>query len=79
VHTKFVPDEAVLPHIDDAYVRAVVQRSLNRLQVAALDLVQFHWCVFVPFLFGGLDWIGVKTEQKRKWAHSLLSENVENL
>jgi hypothetical protein len=49
VHTKFVPDLAVLPEIDDTYVRAVVQRSLNRLQVEALDLVQFHWCVLFSF------------------------------
>lgn len=43
VHTKLVPDLAVLPRVDEAYVRAVVRRSLNRLQVDALDLVQFHW------------------------------------
>jgi len=43
IHTKFVPDERVLQGLDLAHVRAVVLRSLNRLGVRRLDLVQFHW------------------------------------
>ena len=43
VHTKFVPDLDVLPRIDRAYVRAVIDRSLQRLRCDRLDLVQFHW------------------------------------
>jgi aryl-alcohol dehydrogenase-like predicted oxidoreductase len=43
VHTKFVPDLADLPHVDEAYVRRIVMRSLERLQTHRLDLVQFHW------------------------------------
>jgi aryl-alcohol dehydrogenase-like predicted oxidoreductase len=43
VHTKFVPDLAVLPTIDRAYVRGVIERSLKRLRLDRLDLVQFHW------------------------------------
>ena len=43
IHTKFVPDASVLDSIDERYVRTVVTRSLNRLNVKALDLVQFHW------------------------------------
>jgi aryl-alcohol dehydrogenase-like predicted oxidoreductase len=43
IHTKFVPDLAVLPTIDRAYVRSVIDRSLRRLRVDRLDLVQFHW------------------------------------
>jgi len=43
VHTKFVPDLAVLPRIDRAYVRAIIERSLRRLRMERLDLVQFHW------------------------------------
>lgn len=45
VHTKLVPDLAALPTVDAAHVRAIVQRSLNRLHVESLDMVQFHWCV----------------------------------
>jgi len=43
VHTKFVPDLAVLPRIDRAYVRSIIERSLKRLRMERLDLVQFHW------------------------------------
>lgn len=43
VHTKFVPDLAILPRIDAAYVRSIIERSLARLGVERLDLVQFHW------------------------------------
>ena len=43
VHTKFVPDLDVLPVIDRAYVRGVIERSLARLRMERLDLVQFHW------------------------------------
>lgn len=43
IHTKFVPDLAVLPKIDKAYVRTIIERSLRRLRAERLDLVQFHW------------------------------------
>jgi aryl-alcohol dehydrogenase-like predicted oxidoreductase len=43
VHTKCVPDHDDLPRVDAAYVRRIVERSLQRLQVERLDLVQFHW------------------------------------
>ncbi len=43
VHTKFVPDFNDLARVDEAYVRRIVLRSLERLQVPRLDLVQFHW------------------------------------
>lgn len=43
VHTKFVPDRSILPHIDRAYVEGIIDRSLRRLRIERLDLVQFHW------------------------------------
>jgi aryl-alcohol dehydrogenase-like predicted oxidoreductase len=43
VHTKFVPDWVALAKIDRAYVRRIVDRSLQRLRMERLDLVQFHW------------------------------------
>ncbi len=43
VHTKFVPDLADLARVDARYVRRIVDRSLQRLRVERLDLVQFHW------------------------------------
>ena len=43
IHTKYVPDLAALPGLKKAYTEAVIDRSLERLQVDVLDLVQFHW------------------------------------
>ncbi|WP_373505518.1 aldo/keto reductase [Aestuariivirga sp.] len=43
VHTKFVPDLHMLPRIDKTYVEGVIDRSLQRLRMERLDLVQFHW------------------------------------
>lgn len=43
IHTKFVPDLNRLKDIDCKYVESIIDRSLRRLQVDCLDLVQFHW------------------------------------
>lgn len=43
IHTKFVPDLKDLAHVDRAYVEHVIERSLSRLGVERLDMVQFHW------------------------------------
>lgn len=43
VHTKFVPDLDLLPGITEADVRRIIDRSLQRLRMDRLDLVQFHW------------------------------------
>lgn len=43
VHTKFVPDLSTLAHIDRKLVEQTIDRSLKRLDVERLDLVQFHW------------------------------------
>jgi aryl-alcohol dehydrogenase-like predicted oxidoreductase len=43
VHTKLVPDLAILPTIRRAGIEAIVDRSLRRLRVDQIDLVQFHW------------------------------------
>jgi aryl-alcohol dehydrogenase-like predicted oxidoreductase len=46
VHTKFVPDLSDLAIVDRTYVEAIIDRSLSRLGVERLDLVQFHWWDF---------------------------------
>jgi len=46
IHTKFVPDLSDLATIDRGYVQRVIDRSLQRLGVERLDLVQFHWWDF---------------------------------
>jgi aryl-alcohol dehydrogenase-like predicted oxidoreductase len=43
VHTKFVPDLEALPMLTRTHVEKTIDRSLQRLGVEALDLVQFHW------------------------------------
>jgi len=43
VHTKYVPDLDALPALTQRDVQATVDRSLDRLGVERLDLVQFHW------------------------------------
>ena len=43
VHTKLVPDYGDLARVDRAYVTGIVDRSLKRLGVERVDLVQFYW------------------------------------
>ena len=45
IFTKLVPDLDIIQagKVDKVYVRSVIRRSLNRLGVSTLSLVQFHW------------------------------------
>ena len=43
VHTKYVPDLDALSTLTQRDVQATVDRSLDRLGIECLDLVQFHW------------------------------------
>ncbi len=43
VHTKLVPDRSELTRVDRSYVQRIVDRSLARLGVDTLDVVQFAW------------------------------------
>ncbi len=43
IHTKFVPDMKYLHDIDRNYIENIILRSMTRLQVECIDLVQFHW------------------------------------
>lgn len=43
IHTKYVPDLAQLPVLTAADTTAIIERSLRRLGVECLDLVQFFW------------------------------------
>ncbi|MEJ2202567.1 MAG: aldo/keto reductase [Gemmatimonadota bacterium] len=52
IHTKLVPDLGALEKVDAAHVRGIVERSLRRLGVEILDLVQFYW-----WDFGRGDWL----------------------
>lgn len=46
MHTKFVPDKSRLADINFEYIESVIDRSLQRLNVEQLHLVQFHWWDF---------------------------------
>jgi aryl-alcohol dehydrogenase-like predicted oxidoreductase len=46
VHTKFVPDLDALDDLSKADVRTIIERSLKRLGLERLHLVQFHWWDF---------------------------------
>jgi aryl-alcohol dehydrogenase-like predicted oxidoreductase len=43
IHTKYVPNLNSLATVDPASVRRGIHRSLKRLGLERLDLVQFHW------------------------------------
>ena len=43
VHTKLVPDLSRLADLRADEVEAIIDRSLKRLQIEQLDLVQFYW------------------------------------
>ncbi|MBX2874122.1 MAG: aldo/keto reductase [Saprospiraceae bacterium] len=46
IHTKYVPDFDKLDNLWKVDTEAIIDRSLQRLGVAQLDLVQFHWWDF---------------------------------
>ena len=58
IHTKYVPDRTQLGRLTAADVARAVERSLTRLGVEALDLVQFHWWDYnVPGAVETLGWL----------------------
>jgi aryl-alcohol dehydrogenase-like predicted oxidoreductase len=58
VHTKLVPDLSILRKIERRDVEAIIDRSLRRLKVERLDLVQFHWWNYAePRWLDALRWL----------------------
>ena len=58
IHTKFVPDRGDLPRVDRAYVERIIDRSLRRLGVERLDLVQYYWWDYtVPGWLDAAGWL----------------------
>lgn len=43
IHTKFVPDLNALEDLTKKDIRYIIERSIQRLGVEKLSLVQFHW------------------------------------
>lgn len=58
VHTKLVPDRSALPGLTRDSVEGIVDRSLARLGVERLDLVQLHWWDYqVPGYVEAAGWL----------------------
>ena len=43
VHTKHVPDYDIMETVDAAYTEGIIDRSLQRLGMDCLDMVQYCW------------------------------------
>lgn len=58
VLTKFVPDYDALPTLTKRYAERVIDRSLQRLGVERLDMVQFSWWTYdVPGWVEAANWL----------------------
>jgi aryl-alcohol dehydrogenase-like predicted oxidoreductase len=58
LHTKCVPDLDRLPALTKRDVRAIIDRSLARLGVERLDLVQLHWWDYaIPGVVEAAQWL----------------------
>lgn len=58
IHTKCVPDLDDLPTLTRVDVESIIDRSLRRLGVERLDLVQFHWWDYrVPGYVEAATWL----------------------
>jgi aryl-alcohol dehydrogenase-like predicted oxidoreductase len=58
IHTKCVPDLDALPSLTRGGVEAIVDRSLSRLGVERLDLVQLHWWDYrIPGYVAAVGWL----------------------
>ena len=42
-HSKYVPDRSILSELKPKDVRAAIHRTLRRLGVEQVDMIQFHW------------------------------------
>lgn len=69
IHTKLVPDLATLTTVTRRQVEAIIDRSLRRLAVDRLDLVQFSWWDYrVPRYVEVAGWL-VDLQQRGKIRH----------
>ena len=58
VHTKCVPDREALGKLRRADIECLIDRSLARLGVTQLDLVQFHWWDYaMPGCVAAAQWL----------------------
>ncbi len=66
IHTKYVPDRSQLGRLTRDDVCRAVARSIGRLGVEALDLVQFHWWDYAaPGVVDTLGWLADERQAGR--------------
>ncbi len=71
VHTKYVPDYDQLGRLTKASVEHIIDRSLQRLGLERLDMVQFHWWDYsIPGMLEAAHWL---TEIQQEGKINLLS------
>ncbi|MDP5052288.1 MAG: aldo/keto reductase [Congregibacter sp.] len=59
VHTKYVPDYDQLGKLKKSDVEGIIDRSLLRLNLEKLDMVQFHWWNYAaPGMVEAAAWLG---------------------
>ena len=76
IHTKFVPDKSRLGSLSRHDVERSIDRSLHRLAVDRLDLVQFHWWDYeVPGYLEAAGWLA--EQQAAGKIHHLGTTNVD--
>jgi aryl-alcohol dehydrogenase-like predicted oxidoreductase len=63
-HTKYVPDLDQLSQLSQSYTESIIDRSLKRLRVECLDLVQFHWWDYQQHFY--LDALGHLKDLQKK-------------
>jgi aryl-alcohol dehydrogenase-like predicted oxidoreductase len=69
IHTKFVPDLDALAGITERYVQRIIDRSLMRLGIERLDLVQFGWWDYdIPRFVETAQWLA-KLQRAGKIRH----------
>lgn len=78
VHTKYVPDYAVLENLKRSDVQRIIDRSLMRLNQERLDMVQFHWWSYdVPGWVEAAGWLAELQAEGKIELLSLTNFNTE--
>lgn len=78
IHTKYVPDYSEIPSLTRESVEKIIDRSLARLGVERLDMVQFHWWRYeVPGWVEAAQWLHELQQAGKIELLSLTNFNAE--
>ncbi|MEM1142668.1 MAG: aldo/keto reductase [Pseudomonadota bacterium] len=78
IHTKYVPDYDALGQLTRENVEMIIDRSLQRLQMERLDMVQFHWWNYAaPGWVEAASWLAELQAQGKIHLISLTNFNTE--